>query len=157
MASETPEVAPDPDGFTKDQLKAHDPALEALLLLLVRGHRDNASPLTVVLNGQVVSGYAIPFEAWAEEIVTQMSPGWSDPQIRQFFTEAFTKVYGGWAAKDKERNDRREAANLTAVPSAYLHMRDVRIGVGSVEESVTMPLWRGRIDAIDGWTIGKFQ
>jgi hypothetical protein len=157
MASETREDGPDPDGFTKDQLKAHDPALEALLMLVVKGHRDNASPLTVVTNGQVISGYAIPFEAWAEEIVTQMGPGWSDPEVRQRFTGAFTTVYGGWAAKEKERSERRDAAKLPPVPSAYLHMRDVRIGGGSDRDSVTMQLWRGRIDAIDGWTIGKIS
>jgi len=157
MTNDSPQDIPDPDGFTTDELTARDPALEVLLQLNVKGHRNNASPLTVMMNGQVISGFAIPFEAWAEEIVTQMGIGWADPEVRRMMTDAYTTVYGGWAAKERARKERRADAELPPVPSAYLHMRDVRIGVGSDREAVTMQLWRGRIDAIDGWTIGKIM
>jgi len=105
--------------------------------------------VTVIVGGSVISGQTISGRSYFERFTKLFS----DPlkgqniEIAQAFAdefESYAKIYD-----DKESTE----------PPGYIHLRDVfiiqpnsRIPTGETSNI----LWRGRVDAIDGFSIGSF-
>ncbi|MBT1667316.1 hypothetical protein [Curtobacterium flaccumfaciens] len=139
----------DPDGYTRDEMRSKDLLLDAVLDFGV-GRREEPGGsfnLTVTLGGQMVSGRAISRGEWADAVATQYEQGGGTEYLRKVFDLVNEKII----AEQK----RREGADLPIRGRRFLHMKDVRIGIGG--KYTEMPYWRGALDDIVGWSLGSWN
>ncbi|MFJ3395292.1 hypothetical protein [Leifsonia aquatica] len=145
--------AADPDGYTWDDVRPKDWYLDTVLNF-AHGFSDETVGgtvgLTVTSNGVLVSGLAISRTEWIAATVDQYKQSGAAgtaPYIDKLFNEVHDDVVDA-AAK-------REAARLPRRAQNFLHMKDVRLGTGTVTTQV--PLWRGALADITGWSMGSWN
>ena len=156
--TDAPEPAPwdpetDPDGYTYDDIRPKDWYLDTVLNF-VHGFNDEHPGgivgLTVTSNGAVVSGLAISRTEWMAGVVAQYNEAGADETaiyIEKVFNQAHDTVVG----RAKERDE----ADLPSRARGFLHMKGVQIGTGTA--TTTVPLWRGSLADITGWSLGSWN
>jgi hypothetical protein len=151
-ANEKPEKwdpASDPDGYTPAEVRSLDLLLDAVLDFGI-GRREEPGGsfnLTVTLGGQVVSGKAISRGEWADAVAAQYEQGGGTEHLRKVFDMVNKRII--------EDQERREEADLPTLGRRFLHMKDVRIGIG--DQWTEMPYWRGSLKNIVGWSLGSWN
>ena len=143
----------DADGYTLDDVRSKDWFLDTVLNF-VHGFNDETPGgfvgLTVTSNGVLVSGLAISLAEWITVMVELYKQAGADEtadHVRTLFTQAHNGVLDQAKARDE--------ADLPSLARGFLHMKDVRIGVGNVTTQV--PLWRGSLADITGWSLGSWN
>ncbi|WP_275779675.1 hypothetical protein [Paenarthrobacter sp. Y-19] len=142
------EFAKDPDGYTHEDLVAQDYILE-MMLVAAMGEGDDSDTefsLTLVIDGVTVTGTAISAKAWAKGVAGQMG------EAKQAAAEFEDFVAGIYTAKSTEA-DRRAESGLRVPPMNFVHMRDAVVGNGL--GAYPVPLWRGSLRKLSGWTLGR--
>lgn len=143
----------DPDGYTRDDISPKDWYLDTVLNF-VHGFNDEHPGgivgLTVTSNGVVVSGLAISRAEWMAGIVNQYKEAGAD-ETAIYIEKVFNQAHDMVIERAKERDD----ADLPSRARGFLHMKDVRLGTGDVWTQV--PLWRGALADITGWSLGSWN
>jgi len=143
----------DPDNYTADDIRAKDWFFDTVLNF-AHGINDEALGgvigLTVTSGGVVLSGLAVSRAEWMAGVVDQYKEagaGETTIYIEKLFNQAHDEVL--------KHAKRRGEAELPTRARSFLHMKDVRIGVGNVYTQV--PLWRGALADITGWSLGSWN
>lgn len=143
----------DPDGYTLDDISPKDWYLDTVLDF-VHGFNDEHPGgivgLTVTSNGVVVSGLAISRAEWIAGVVDQYKEAGADQTatyIDKLFRQAQDSVI--------ERAKHRDEADLPSRARGFLHLKDARLGAG--ETYTQVPLWRGALTDITGWSLGSWN
>ena len=152
-----PDVAPksrplddDPDGYTDEDVSSKDGYLDLVMSAFV-GFKDEKSGsigMTVTSNGVVVSGIVIGRSEWIKRAVAQLREGGAGANADSI-DEWLNFVHDG----ESEKWDERDAQDLLGRARRFIHMRDVRI---LNSPGVNLPLWRGALKDITGWSLGSF-
>lgn len=144
-----PTIENDPDGYGLNDFVSKDWALD-LLLDEMFGHldqnQDTSFSITLNVGGVIVSGLAIPSDAWAGLFASRLS------EAHQQSGEVFQELWNRFRADTKEKMKDRDAEGLPVLARRYIHLRDARVfsGAGVLE----MGLWRGLVEEVSGWSIG---
>jgi hypothetical protein len=152
----------DPDGYKLSEVLADDFFLDTFLSPIASATVRGKFGMVLNCGGVVVSGLVIGYREYVErtaELLEHAQGKSPEPAAGQgpsegaglgaVITEAWTSVLDGWEKKDRERED---AGLMTRTPR-YVHMRDARIYAGS--ESIDVPLWRGSVESVTGWSLGS--
>ncbi|GAA2975546.1 hypothetical protein [Streptomyces fulvorobeus] len=121
-----------------------DLQLQLLIQLLDRELRSSL-PITLNVPSGVLYGDIIGHEAWKAE--------WART-LRQVEGEAANLIAEFPETVDQGIKEMR-AGDDTQLPR-WIHLRDATLVVGSVN-TVSMPLWRGRLADVSGWGLGQPQ
>jgi hypothetical protein len=115
-----------------------DPVLSVLLQAVASA--EAGLTMTLFVNGAIVSGILIGEQAYFARLGADLAETFTDDPTG---SEATRERFG------------MLGANLPAGHvSAYVHLRDAAIfTAGGVQPIKT---WRGRLDQIDGWCLGRF-
>lgn len=145
--------ATDPDGYTIDEIAPKDWYLDTVLNF-VHGfndeHLEGIVGLTVISSGVVVSGLAISRAEWMAGVVDQYKQAGAD-DTAVYIDKVFQRTHNMVLERAKERGD----ADLPSRARGFLHMKDVRLGAG--ETYTQVPLWRGSLSDITGWSMGSWN
>ncbi|MGA1813688.1 hypothetical protein VH571_15005 [Frondihabitans sp. 4ASC-45] len=142
--------ATDPDGYTLKDIRPKDYEFNALLNFYFGfddEYPDGSIGLTVASNGVVVSGAAISRTAWSAALVDQVRQGGGDataPHVE--------KIYNEIQAIKTEGAQKRRDQDLPERARRFLHMKNARLIAGG--ETINVPLWRGSLSDISGWSMG---
>ncbi|PRB02293.1 hypothetical protein [Microbacterium sp. MYb64] len=142
----------DPDGYTLDDVDAKDWYLHTALNF-IHGMDDKhlgSFGLTVTSNGVVVSGLAISRAEWITAQV-ELYKNAGVPDVAEHVEKLFTDAHEGFVKEAERRNE----AGLPARVRGFVHMKDVRLGSGAATTQV--PLWRGKLSDITGWSMGSWN
>lgn len=161
MTDETPEPestdavkpwseATDPDGYTRDEIVPKDWYLETILDMYVGSEDEHPGSIgiTVTSAGAVVSGIAISRKAFIERSVELMREAGA-PTVADGMDTLWNMAANQWVAEAK----RRDEAELPSRARRFLHLRDARIW--APEGKINVPLWRGALADITGWSLGS--
>jgi len=117
--------------------------------------------LVLTLPGQVLSGTLVSGRAYFDGLATAVQGDDPDDTLRGALAAGYrarSADFEGWGAAgalhelDPDGPDDDRLASLPTV--AYLHLRDVAVaGVPGGR----LPLWRGRLDDVVGWSVDSFQ
>ncbi|WP_284985470.1 hypothetical protein [Arthrobacter sp. fls2-241-R2A-172] len=139
----------DPHGLTKEDVLGQDFVFDVILKgnVGIANDSDGEISLTVVIDGQVISGIAISAKAWREGMDAYIRPGFPKlaDSVGTFLTELFADL-------EETRNERVEA-DVPAAAVRYLHLRDAYILSGGASHHA--PLWRGDLRKLSGWSLGS--
>lgn len=124
-----------------------EPAQDVQLQMLVRliGQDPEAAlPITLVVGGGVLHGDLISHQAWTADWARSLR-GFDGPGARLLkrFPEEVDR-----AVADREGHD-----GPHRLPQ-WIHLRDAT-HAGASGRPVVMPLWRGRLADVSGWSLGK--
>ncbi|QGV82325.1 hypothetical protein [Streptomyces ficellus] len=115
-----------------------------MLVRLVGQDPQAALPLTLVIGGGLLYGDLISHEAWTTDWARRLrgvdGPG---AQLLERFPEQVDQVVA----------DERGHLAGQGLPQ-WLHLRDAT-SVAATGRAVVMPLWRGRLGDVSGWSLGK--
>lgn len=139
----------DPHGVTKEEILSSDFFLTNLMEMSFGHHneRKGSIGLTVVCDGVVISGIAISGSEWDRRIVESLSASHSG------LGSAFAELADDMRARRKEVIEARIQDERPLPPFRYIHMRNARVNTGILAQE--MPLWRGELSKVSGWTIGS--
>ncbi|MGT2426597.1 hypothetical protein [Amnibacterium kyonggiense] len=141
----------DPDGYPADAMVPNDWMLETFVRHFTGPDDKSESTidLTVVVGGVLVTGVLISGDEHTrlmEERMEQAAPG---------FLDGYRTIAHAADEARREQYERRTAADLPLPARRFLHLKDVTIFGGSTTANV--PLWRGLMDSVTGWTFGKLS
>ncbi|MEV7826445.1 hypothetical protein [Microbacterium enclense] len=143
----------DPDGYTLDDISPKDWYLDTTLNFIHGFYDKNEGGvigMTVQSGGVVVSGLAISRAAWVTETGKLYAMAGAE-ETGTYVEKVFRQAHNAAVEKAEER----DAADLPTRARRYLHMKDVRFGVG--DQWTQVPLWRGKLDDITGWSLGSWN
>ncbi len=125
------------------------------------------SRLVLTLAGQVVDGTLVAERTWAAEVAAVIQAGDPDDTLRGAMAATFrqrAEDLQGWGAGSKlgdldpESPDGPQVEKGEEMPSlpdvTYVHLRYARVSSVPGER---LPLWRGRLADVTGWTAGGFE
>lgn len=137
----------DPHGFTREDMLPADGILDVFLASLL-GHEDTDAEVgvTISVGGSLISGVAIPRGRWQKLWFSSMRE--AAPALTDAIEPQFNKQLQATAALFVER----EKQGLPIPALKFLHLRDVTMWQGS--QKVHLPVWRARLDRLDGWSVG---
>ncbi|MBT2494232.1 hypothetical protein J7E45_01305 [Microbacterium sp. ISL-59] len=148
-AATEPTTAPEApnDSYFLDETPPKDWMLDDLVRLFTAP--GSGIGLTIQSNGASISGLVIGIEEYIDLLAKtfQDSPA-----------PAMTALTDAWAAsalKYAAVENERDAAGLPLNAKRYIHMRDVRVFSGSVY--LDLPLWRGALRDVTGWSLGNVE
>lgn len=144
----------DPDGYTREDVQPKDIYLDTLLTFLIGSNDQGGGSvgLTIQLNGSLVSGLAISRKAWLDATIASLTSAAGEGLGGPVGT-----VYNVINEKQLERYERRDSADLPTRRRDFIHMKDVRVTVGGANEFYELPLWRGSLDDVTGWSLGSWN
>jgi hypothetical protein len=128
-----------------------DPLLASFVQDVDQSHREDGLSITLTVGGMLVSGKLGSRAAYNRDCLRHLAQG--DERDRAGVGQAFL---------DKVPLDVKNDAATTALLPVYIHVKDVRFfdATGaSVPRGPHWPSvwWRGRIAAVDGWTLGELR
>ena len=150
---------------TDDQSEMPNPSGDPDLVSLVQ--LANAygleQPVVLTLAGQVLSGVLVGGRHYFEELAAAVQGDEPDDTMRAALAAAYHKRgedFAGWGAGSGLGSldpEGPEDDDLAAMPRvAYLHLRDVEV-LTSPSSGRRLPLWRGRLADVVGWSVGGFE
>lgn len=134
--------------LSTEQVTPYDYPLELVLNALAGG--DRSFDLTVLVDGELVTGTAIGKEAWVSAWMGQLRVGGMPEEAATELERHLLEVH----ASIDETVERLRAADKQAPRREYLYMRDVRF-VGMPD--TVWPLWRIRLSQVAGWSLGAWK
>ncbi|MFF1546063.1 hypothetical protein [Streptomyces sp. NPDC058291] len=115
-----------------------------MLVRLIGQDPEAALPITLVVGGGFLHGDLISHEAWTTEWARSLrsfdGPG---AQLLKRFPEQV----------DQAVADKQGRPGPQRLPQ-WIHLRDAT-GAAGTGRPVVMPLWRGRLADVAGWSLGK--
>lgn len=111
------------------------------------GEEGNSFGLTLTVSGLVVTGTAISLTSWQQLWAEQLS------RVSPMVGEGMATVYAADAQSRREWLAQLKEDGLPVPPFRFVQMKDVTIYGGAVVQHV--PLWRGRLEQVDGWSAGR--
>lgn len=145
--------ASDPDGYTDEDVRRKDWYLD-VVLTLVHGANDQRADglvgLTVTSSGAVVSGLAISRLEWIAG-VTEQYQDTGNSEAAAAIAEMFNVFHDESISEATRRRD----AELPSAARKFLHMKDVRMSMGS--NFIQLPYWRGSLADITSWAMGSWN
>jgi hypothetical protein len=112
---------------------------------------DATMALTVATGGLVISGLVVPYRRWRQRHLDKFHEGGLDQRYVAMFLSAFAHT----DTEEAELRAQRDDLGLVMPDYRFLHMLDATIFSGS--GPLTVSTWRGRMDSIDGWSLGSVQ
>lgn len=123
--------------------------------------------VTVIADGQLITGEPVPYGIYLGDLTELFRSGLPTESDFEPALEALKEAATTAEDRREQRHARREAMRNRGASAAemadsdletsdelnYLHLRSVTIGTGS--ETTTHALWRVRVDAITGWSLGR--
>ena len=139
----------------KNETRAADPDLVGLVQLADAYGLEYDVVLT--LSGQVVEGVLIGARAFATQVADVAQGQDPDETLRGALASKFRKRaddYENWGASSKLGEldpEGPESEDLPSMPDVdYIHLR---AATASSLSGRTLPLWRGRLSDVAGWTL----
>jgi len=126
-----------------------DPEL-AWLVSLVDGDETLAYDITLTLGGQSVEGQLVSgarFFGGLAERYRELPVPEATPEDHESATTVIARSFEESVADYRANNDDDDY-----VEPAFIHLADATVRHG--RDAVTVPLWRGRLTSIVGWTLG---
>jgi len=150
MPQETPETPGQPEEEQPISVSpgADVPSLDFFLNMLLNVMGDAAessATLTLYYGGAIISGYAIPDRRWVSLWLDQLASGGVPVG-----TEAQQEIENTFDAIRASRGDTLDLSHT----HRFVNMRDVTVYLGGNQFNI--PLWRGRLEQVDGWSMGTF-
>jgi len=101
-------------------------------------------PVTLTVGGSLVTGLLCSGKEYLEGVEASLRKAW--PEFPDFLGAIF-----------KDRANIYDANDMLVI--GFVHLKDARIYNGGVNSIPTDSgvWWRGRIDAVTGWSFGKLQ
>jgi hypothetical protein len=119
--------------------------------------------VVLTLAGQVVSGTLTGARAYFDELATTVQGDDPEETWRGSLGARFRQKsadLADWGAGSKLGDldpDGPDAEDLPPMPAAeYLHLRNAEVVVWP-RSGQRLPLWRGRVSDVAGWTLGDFE
>lgn len=144
----------DPDGYTHEDVQPKDIYLQTILGFYTGSNDqgEGAIGMTLQLNGSIVSGIAISRKTWMDATIKSLTTAAGTEM-----GEAVSSVFDLINDKYIERHDKRDQADLPLRRREFVHMKDVRVTVCGANDSYGLPLWRGSLDDVTGWSLGSWN
>jgi hypothetical protein len=117
-----------------------DPYLELLRLGAESEHIGAAVTVTLILDGALVTGTVISPTEWEDRFLWQLQE--EDNDLRRAVRVALRHLEDAAEKGRRREPDRR-----------HVHLGDVIYRAGRA--SHILPIWRGPVTAISGWTLGE--
>ncbi|MGW7630555.1 hypothetical protein ACWGKO_16695 [Streptomyces griseoincarnatus] len=118
-----------------------------MLVQLAEESEDNRFPITINVPGTIISGYLVASAAWRTRWVERIGAmSGEGKELLSFFPDQVR------AAVDEILEEQGESRK--DLPVRWMHLLDVRMVTGAANTTVYVPLWRGRLADISGWTFG---
>jgi hypothetical protein len=142
---------------TEDKSGSHvitEPVLDLYLRMLISllerdGSHRSSMPITLTTNGGVVYGDLITREAWkavwAEQMETATGVG---VEAVKTFPDDIDAAIDQVSAEEGEGRPEDDGMRY------FVHLKNATVFVPGMNQ-LSMPSWRGRLDSITGWSIGK--
>ena len=145
----------DPDRAHRRDLTPHDLLLEDLLSLTidVPGGIENNIGVSLIVDGVLVMGSAIPREKWAELYVEQIRQATAMGESGTVLADGLEKLTKFRFEKGRETHDRRRNADLPTPAQRFLHLRDARVFTPG--QHMDLELMRVQISSIASWGLGS--
>ncbi|WP_328540186.1 hypothetical protein [Streptomyces sp. NBC_00344] len=120
------------------------PDLQLQLLVRLLGEEIRSSlPVTLNVPGGVLYGELIDQEAWKADWAKSLRRlDTSGAEMMAGFPEMVDQVMGELRGDEGQQLPR------------WIHLRNATLVAGAVN-SVTLPLWRGRLADVSGWALGR--
>ncbi|MGW1727480.1 hypothetical protein ACWCQK_31755 [Streptomyces sp. NPDC002306] len=115
-----------------------------MLVRLIGQDAQAALPITLVVGGGFLCGDLVSHEAWRADWARSLR-GIDGPGAR--LLERFPEQV------DEAVADKRGDQVPQRLPQ-WIHLRDAT-GIAGTDGSVVMPLWRGRLTDVSGWSLGR--
>lgn len=133
----TAEVQNEINGSVNDSL---------LQLIVSASDKGNEFPLTLFVNGAIVSGILTGRRTYLNQFVSHFTTGW-DEEDSNVMREAF-----GLDAEPEEEDE----SGIDTI--RYIHLRDAKVfSPGQQPLPANGLLWRGKIAEVNGFSYGMFQ
>jgi hypothetical protein len=137
----------DPHGYTREDLRAADGLLDFFLTIALGVEESESNfGITLSVGGQLVSGNAISRGTWQK--LWMQSVRTANADFADAMEPAYDRLMGFYLDHLKER----EEGDLPRPPHGYIHLRDAALWQGGTP--IEIGLWRGRLDRLDGWSMG---
>jgi hypothetical protein len=143
--------APTSERLAAADLISHDMVLEGLIFSANAEGQEYG--ITVTVGGTVVSGILSADAEFLRFLAEEITEGQETPEakaLRADLEETATRT----EAKLRQvlsRPRRGQGRPIPLMPT--LHLRDATVWLPG-GQSVQVPYWRGRVDAVDGWFLG---
>jgi len=136
------------DAFDLEQ-SIHGQSTDAFLQRLV--HLVNTTTIeldvTLTLGGNVITGRLIGGKRYHQEFASVIADAWPTEDSRQGIRDAFSS----WAELYEKPEE------LAQRPPQYIHLRDAYYVTQDAQFPRVGMLWRGRINAVSGFALGRFS
>ena len=133
------------------------PADRALSLLLLAAERDVRVPMSITVDGVVVSGTLIGTLAYYRAFADQFTSAFGVTEMTEGFADAFRDLVD--EAAELARGDRRDPPDPAAYEGAvaFVHLEEARyLGhAGVLPHGRHGVLWRCPVSHITGWSVGE--
>jgi hypothetical protein len=113
-------------------------------------------PITLSVGGLLISGDMIGGKTYFDEFARQFKDGFRDisSETASTIEETFKRL------GDVYDTIQKESQGSAAIPKPYIiHLKDAQIyqSGASLPPSEKRVLWRGRLEAVDGFSLGKLS
>ena len=127
-----------------------DLQLQMLIRVMVEESDDNRIPITLNVPGALVYGYLVSSSAWRTRWVETVGAmrGKGKEHLSFFPDQIFNAIDTVLAENGEEDTDHMPR---------WVHLVDVRMVTGAMNTIADLPLWRGRLADVAGWSIGLPQ
>jgi len=156
--SDTPRYAPSPRTRAAiDPLERRGrprPVDRTLDLVLLAAERGGHVPLTVTVNGSVVSGTLIGTVEYYRALADQLADATGRTEMDEQFADTFRNVVDDGQRRVREELGAEESGQ--GRPLEFLHFAEARYisGSGFLPHGRHGVLWRCRVADVNGWSLG---
>jgi hypothetical protein len=128
----------------------HDLYLRMLISVLEHdGSTDSSMAITLSTNSGVITGQLITRDTWKALWSTQLEGATGNgAELMKTFIESVDKAID-------ELNEEEGAEDQDPV-RRFIHLKDATMFVPGADR-LSLPLWRGRLESVAGWTLGNFK
>lgn len=149
------------DDHRHDPPTTRDPELVSLLQMTEAFGLEQ--PVVLTMPGQVVTGMLTAGRSYFEELATAVQGEFPDDSWRGslagHFRQRSTDLADWGTGKsmgdlDPDGPDRDDLAPLPQVD--FIHLRNAEV-VTWPRSGQRLPLWRGRLSEVSGWSVGEFE
>ncbi|AFZ28610.1 hypothetical protein Cylst_6392 (plasmid) [Cylindrospermum stagnale PCC 7417] len=107
--------------------------------------------ITLYVKGIIFSGVAISAEKYFDSLAKEIETANGEPIVTQAFAEGFRKFRDNITLLYKEKEDNKP-------DPIHVHLRNAKFISGTIFNPDDIGIyWRGRLDQVDGFSLGKIQ
>lgn len=115
--------------------------------------------VSLLMSGTLVSGdimsYSDYLRSFGHDLGTKVLANMPDlgEQVHATFTERAEELEKeSWGRTEPDKHGGEELK-----PCTYIHLRDANIFLNGGTTPIRVKYWRGRLDSVDGWMLGKAE